>query len=162
MWRDRLSLLFALMKGDKSSSSANVYSETEYRDLVHGELKRSERSDHPRRILLIYCTNAQRFILPFGAEVAGKMISVLSMSIRDTDYIGWYRQGHIVGILLTALRPPSAADGCESLKTRLMDRLREILPFTEDYALHIRVFDQGELAAFNESDLPSQFPGSKE
>jgi hypothetical protein len=89
------------------------------------------------------------------------MILVLFMSVRDTDYIGWYRQSRILGILLTALRPDSAREGLDSLKTRLMDRLRRALTLTRGQSLQIRVLEAGEITAFTVSDHPAQFPISK-
>lgn len=147
LWRDRLSLLLGLTKGNRSSFSAHIYSETIYGPLIHREAKRSERSGHVCRILLVYQTNAQGLVLPLEAELADETISVLSGCCRDTDYIGWYRQGRILGVLLTTLRLDSARDGCESLMARVEDRLRDALTFSADHSLQIRVLEQDELSA---------------
>ena len=159
-WRDKLSFLLGLTKGYRSTSSANVYPETIYCDLVHRESKRSERSGHLCRILLVYRTNAQGQVVPFDSELADKTISVLSSSCRDTDYIGWYRQGRILGVLLTALRPDSTGEGCDNLTTRLVDGIRSARTFTDDLSLQIRMLELRELAAFNASDHSAPSPGS--
>lgn len=98
--------------------------------------------------------------MPFGSKLADKTLSLLSSSCRDTDYIGWYRQGRILGVLLTVVRPDSAREGCATLKTHLVDRLREALTFTDDHSLQICVLELRELAAFNASDHPVSFSGS--
>ncbi|MDF0673209.1 MAG: hypothetical protein P0120_02535 [Nitrospira sp.] len=159
-WRDIRSYLLGLTKSKKSTSSANVYSETAYRDLVQRESKRSERSGHLCRILLVYRTNAQGRVVPFGSELAEKTLSVLSSSCRDTDYIGWYRQGRIVGVLMTALRPDSSRDGYDNLRTRLIDRLHGVPNFTDDHSLQIRVLEQSDLAVFNAADHSAPSPRS--
>ena len=160
-WRDKLSFLLGLAKGHRSTSSANVYPETIYGDLVHRESKRSERSGHLCRILLVYRTNAQGQVVPFDSELADKTISALSRSCRDTDYIGWYRQGRILGVLLTALRPDFAGEGCDNLRTRLVDGIRSARTFMDDHSLQIRVLEQTELTAFDASDHPAPSSGSK-
>ena len=159
-WRDKLSFLLGLTKGHRPTSSTNVYPETIYGDLVHRESKRSERSGHLCRILLVYRTNAQGQVVPFDSELADKTISALFSSCRDTDYIGWYRQGRILGILMTALRPDSAGDGYDNLKSRVVDSLRGILTFTDDLSLQIRMLELRELTAFNASAHSVPSPGS--
>ncbi|HEU5408741.1 MAG TPA: hypothetical protein VFU48_13310 [Nitrospira sp.] len=161
LWREKLSVLLGLTKRNRSISPANVYSETAYHELVHRESKRSARSGHLGRILLVYCTNAQGQVVPFDSELADKTISALFSSCRDTDYIGWYRQGRILGVLLTALRPDFAGEGCDNLRTRLMDGIRSARTFTDDHSLQIRVLEQTELTAFDASDHPAPSSGSK-
>lgn len=158
LWREKLSALLGLTKSQRSTSLANVYSETVYHDLLHREFKRSVRSGHLCRILLVYYTNAQGRVVPFGSELADKTISVLSSSCRDTDYIGWYGQGLILGVLLTTLRPDSVGEGCDNLMTRLVDGLRSVLTSTDDHSLQIRVLERSELTAFNASDRPAPSP----
>ena len=161
-WCNKLSSLLGLTKNKKSASSADIYSEPVYRDLIHRESKRSERSGHLCRILLIYHTNTQRRGVPFGSELADKTISVLSGSCRGTDYIGWYRESRILGVLLTTLRPDSAGDGCDSVMARLVDRLRGVLASTDGYSLQIRALEQSELTTFSAADNPVPFSASKD
>lgn len=153
-------LLLGLTKGNGFTSYTNVYSETVYRDIIHRESKRCERSDHLCRILLIYHTCAQGRVLPFRAEVADKTISVLSSGCRDTDYIGWYRQGRILGVLLTALRPDSSGERHDNLKARLVESLRGIPTSTDDHSLQIRVLEERELTTFDASNHSVPSPGS--
>jgi hypothetical protein len=162
LWRDKLFLRLGLGKRHNSFPPADVYSETDYRDLIRRESKRSAQSGHLCWILLVYCTNVQELVVTLESELAGKMISVLSMSIRDTDYVGWYRQGRILGVLLTALQPESARDGCDTLKVRLADCLRDLRISADDHFVQIRVFEPGELTAFNAFDDPAPLPGSKD
>ncbi len=90
--------------------------------------------------------------MPMGSEFARKAASVLFDRVRDTDYIGWYRHGRIMGILLTALRPDSTDDEREGLKNRLVDRFSGALTLTDDHMLQIEVLEQDGLRAFSTSD----------
>lgn len=157
LWWDSLVSLLRWFKSNRGSSSADIYSETAYRDLVHREFKRSERVGHLCRILLVYRTDMDGLIQPLDRKLADKTIRLLSSNYRDTDYIGWYWQGRILGVLLTALRPVSVKDGYEILKSRLVDRLNRNSAFTNGHLLQIRVIEPGELAAFNSNGHPAPF-----
>ncbi len=162
LWRDKLSLLLGLMKGNKSSYPTDIYSETDYRDLVRRESKRSERSGHLCWILLVYRTNAQGLIVSMGPELAEKTISALSGTVRATDHVGWYRQGQMLGVLLTTLKPDSAGDGCEKLKSLLLDRLRGALTLTDGCSLQVRMIEQDELSVLHAVAHPEPFLGSND
>lgn len=140
------------MRGTKSYSPERLCSEESFLSLVLSESKRSERSGHPCRILLVYYTNPQGLVIPLGADLAGKAFSLLSRSCRDTDYIGWYRQGRIVGVLLTTLQRGSVVDGCKTLQARLVDCLSGAFAVTEDHSLQMHVLDTGQLTTFTVSD----------
>jgi hypothetical protein len=137
-----LFFFFDLIRRDKVSSSADIYPETVYRDLVRREFKRAQRSGQLCQSLHVYCTNSQGLIVPLGSQLAGKAISLLSMSIRDTDYIGWYRHGRIIGVLLTTVQPGSLRDGRHSLKTRLEESLDGGLTLTTGHFIQIDVLEQ--------------------
>ena len=158
LWWQRLACFLAVRWSNKSPTSPDIYSEAVYRELIHREFKRSERSGQLCRILLIYRNNEQGLIVPLGSEFAKKATSVLFNRIRETDYIGWYRHARIMGILLTALRPDSASDGHDSLQNLLMDRLSGALTLADDHALQIVVLQQDELRAFSASDDTALFP----
>lgn len=87
--------------------------------------------------------------MPLGAELADKTICLLSHSCRDTDYVGWYRQGHIVGVLLTTLQPDSVVDGCKTLQARLTDRLCAGLALREAHSIQMYVLEPGQITTFN-------------
>lgn len=154
-WRDRFSWFENRTRGLKSSTHVGVYPEQVYRRLAHREFKRSERTGHSCRILLVYRPETQKVAVALGAELSDKIISVLSRSCRDTDYIGWYRQDCMLGVLLTALRPDSAKDGCEKLRSRLLASLRDARTVSDDDSFEVRVLEPGELTAFNASDDPA-------
>lgn len=140
------------IRGTKSSIHNSVCSERSFLSLVHSEAKRAERSGHLCRILLVYRANPQGLFMPLGAELGDKTISLLSHSCRDTDSVGWYRQGHIVGVLLTTLQPYSVVDGCKTLQARLTDRLCAGLALREAHSLQMYVLEPDKITTFNASN----------
>ena len=148
---NKLFLFLGLIRSRQSCSSAYILPELAFCNLVRREFRRSERSGHLCRILLIYRANTQGQDVPLGDELADEIISLLFRSYRDTDYIGWYRQGRIVGVLLTTLQRDSIVDGCQTLQARMADRLRDAPTFTDARFLQIHVLNPGELSTFNPS-----------
>ena len=148
-WRDKLHYLLRLVKGNGSCAQGKIYPELVYGDLIRRECQRSLRSGLLCRIVLLYYTDAQGQIVPLRCELVGKAISKLSMSVRDTDYIGWYRQGRIMGVLLTTIRQGFLGDGCERVRARLVDRLHDSLILTDDNSLHVRVCEPDEFGELN-------------
>lgn len=146
------------MRGTKPYTPERLCPEESFLSLVLSESKRSERSGHPCRILLVYRTNPQGSIIPFGVGLADKAIPVLARSCRDTDFIGWYRHGRVVGVLLTTLQRDSVVDGSKTLDTRLVDRFCGVLAFTEANSLRVQVLDPDELTTFNASDHSPSSP----
>ena len=122
-----------------------VYNEEAFQYLLEGESKRSKRTGDLYNILLINYKNEQGTLILMEPNIAKTVIAAVSRSLRDTDYIGWYREGHILGGVLTVLGPNSEADVCSSLRPRLVRILRDDLGVEESCRLQIRVCQPHEL-----------------
>lgn len=149
------------MRGAHSDTSISIYSETSFRRLILSEAKRSQRSGRLCWIMLVYRSNPQGFVMPLGAELVDKTISLLSKNCRDTDYVGWYRQGRIVGVLLTSLQRDSVADGYKILQARLLDRLCSVFSPTDVHSLQMHGLHLDELTTFAPLDYPPSCPVSE-
>ena len=91
-------------------SQTRLYNEQALRLLLFSESKRSDRSGRSFKILLIYSTDKQELIVQMDRHVADTVVQTLLRTLRETDYIGWYLEGRIVGGVLTALEHDSAVD----------------------------------------------------
>jgi hypothetical protein len=139
------SRLSEAMKGMASFSQSGAYNQEVFRYLLESESKRSERSGYFSRILLVHRTNAQGAIVQMDSYVAKTVMAALSRSLRETDYIGWYRDGRIVGAVLTVLVQESMAQVASHLQKRLVEILRAELGVEETSRLKIRVCQHHEL-----------------
>lgn len=128
--------------------SARVVSTATFRELLVDETIRSERSGHFCRILILYTSNGTDAIVPMEGELSRKVMAVLSTNLRKTDSIGWYREGTIVGALLTVVEGESSLDLYHLLKGRLSNILRTELPDTSD-ALRFKICTQEEVHQFD-------------
>jgi hypothetical protein len=78
-------------------------------------------------------------------DMVDTVVKALSRSLRETDYIGWYLEGRIVGGVLTVLAQDSAVEVSGRIQQRLMDILRVELSVEEHTRLQIRVCQHHEL-----------------
>jgi len=96
-----------LWKSKELSSDAGAASSA----LIHGlidehhfvrmlrvERKRTERSGNPFMLMLV--NGGELFA---SEETLNQVVSALALSIRETDSLGWYETGSILGILFTEL-----------------------------------------------------------
>ena len=127
------------MKGRASLSQSGAYNQEAFRSLLESESKRCERSGHFCQILLLYWTDAQ-----------GSIVQI--RSLRDTDYIGWYRDGRVIGAVLTVLAQDSMAQLFTHLQPRLAEHIRGKLGVEEISRLQIRVCRQYELESIESGE----------
>jgi hypothetical protein len=127
------------IKGTTSLSESGAYDQETFRYLLAKESKRSERSGRFCQIFLVYRTDAQGRITQMDSPVAKTVIAAASCSFRETDYIGWYRDGCVVGAALTVLAQESMALVSTKIQPRLADCLRAKLGIEEFSRMQIRV-----------------------
>jgi hypothetical protein len=82
------------------SRIAEAYNEDAFRYFLTIERQRSEASGRPFLLLLIDFGKGSRRT-PIDAATAERLFEALGSCLRDTDFVGWYRQGQIVGGVLT-------------------------------------------------------------
>jgi hypothetical protein len=133
------------MKGMASFSQSGAYNQEAFRYFLESESKRSERSGHFCQILLVYWTDAQGRIVLMNSHVAKTVMAMSARSLRETDYIGWYLDGRIVGAVLTVLAQESMAQVASHLQKRLGEILQSELSIEESRRLQIRVCLHDEL-----------------
>jgi hypothetical protein len=74
---------------------------------------------------------------------AAKLFDGLRSSIRDTDVMGWYRQGRVAGVVLSA--PHTQNNDSSSpipVEQRVCDGLRKALPSRLARSLQVRLVQQ--------------------
>ena len=99
------------------------------------ERKRAERSQRSFLLLLLDLTT-----LIAGdpkRKMPEKIASVLSSSIRETDVIGWYRSGAVLGILFSEIAFEARKTVVSTLLARVTGALYGCLPFHEYHQIAI-------------------------
>ena len=99
----------------------SVLGEESFHRMIALERKRTERSGKPFLLMLLdagNCLPADR-----NGKVLGKILSALSLSTRETDMTGWYKNQSIVGVMFTDV----GAGERESILATMMSRVSETL-----------------------------------
>jgi exopolysaccharide biosynthesis polyprenyl glycosylphosphotransferase len=99
----------------------SVLGEEPFHRMIALERKRTERSGKPFLLMLLdagHCLPSDR-----NGRVLGKILSALSLSTRETDVTGWYKNHSIVGVMFTDV----GAEDRESILGTMMSRVSETL-----------------------------------
>jgi exopolysaccharide biosynthesis polyprenyl glycosylphosphotransferase len=99
----------------------SVLAEEPFHRMIALERKRTERSGKPFLLMLLdagHCLPSDR-----NGRVLGKILSALSLSTRETDVTGWYKNHSIVGVMFTDI----GADDRQSILGTMMSRVSETL-----------------------------------
>ncbi len=118
------------------SRLGQAYSEQAFRYLLAMERKRSRRSGCAFVLALIYG-------IPAGVvdeAFVPTLFSALWVSLRETDCIGWYRDGRVVAAVLPELKKPSDLSLAPLIRTRILDALAAALPPDVARAVRVRVY----------------------
>ena len=99
--------------------------EETFRGMIAIERKRTERSKAPFLLMLLEAVNDES--ANRKRTTLRKVISALLSSSRDTDLIGWYQEGVIVGAMFTGLVVNDRRAVLDTFLTKVTANLREEL-----------------------------------
>ena len=104
-----------------SGQRYRVLAEEPFHRMIALERKRTERSGQPFLLMLIVGGNC----LPSDktGRVLSKILAALSLSTRETDVTGWYKNHAIVGVMFTDV----SAEDRDSILGTMMSRVTETL-----------------------------------
>jgi len=122
---------FALQDGP-----GDAYNEEAFQYFLEIERKRSELSNRPFLLMLVDFSKHPRI----DAVTGEKLFSVLSLSLRETDFIGWYREGRVAGAVLTQHGEADGDDLSEVVRARIEAALRQRLPPALARQLQARIY----------------------
>ena len=122
-----------------------MYNEEAFRYLLASEAKRSVRSGYSFNILLIYSIDKQGLTVPMDRDVVDTVVEALFRAVRETDYIGWYLDGRIVGGVLTVLGQDSQVEVSARIQQRVMEIFRAEVSTEKNGRLQIRICQHHEL-----------------
>ena len=146
-----------VLDGERSRSITqnSICREEAFHYLLQAESKRSERSGQAYHIILIYRLTVPGTLNPMHSYVSGIVFDALAQSLRQTDYIGWYRENHVIGGVLTVVEQDSIADVFERVQRRLKGILITKCGFEESECIRFKLCRQHELQDFVDDILPT-------
>ncbi len=107
--------------GPAKNRECMILDEASFRSMIALERKRTERSRKPVLLMLLDAGN----FLPFdrSGRVLSTLLSALSLSTRDTDVTGWYKNNSVVGVMFTEI----TMDDHGAILGTMMDRVSQTL-----------------------------------
>jgi lipopolysaccharide/colanic/teichoic acid biosynthesis glycosyltransferase len=88
-----------------------------FKDVLIRERKRAERCNQPFVLLL-----ASSDCGDTSPAIWGAAVEALTTSIRETDVLGWFEQGTVLGVILTEIQALDAPIACE-IEARVWEEL---------------------------------------
>jgi exopolysaccharide biosynthesis polyprenyl glycosylphosphotransferase len=100
-----------------------VSDEASFQGLLTRERRRAERSRNPFVLMLLdaYHENGTARALLMDAAAA------LMASVRETDAIGWYKEGAILGVIFTEIGGTNAVTSEDKLRSKFQEELQQKL-----------------------------------
>jgi len=123
--------------------SDREYDEDAFSYFLAMERARAEHAKRPLRLLFASLEARPGTPGPFSPESAARLFEGLRRSLRDTDIVGWYRQGRVAGAILSAGDGRPAADGTAAIEERVGECLRQCLPPKEAGNLKLSAVEFG-------------------
>ena len=114
--------------------------EEAFRHFLAIERKRSRRSGRPFLLLLVGLKKRRRFASRVDAAVAAKLFACLWLSLRESDVVGWFREGRVAGALLAHPGEAAVTNIADLVCGKVRRSLQESLPSELVRHLEVRVF----------------------
>jgi hypothetical protein len=113
--------------------------ENAFRYLLDTERRRAERAGRPILLLLVNMTKGCPPDVRTSPAVAASIFRALCVCVREVDFIGWFREGRVAGVVLTQGSEPLLPDAPRRLGNRVTSVLRQHVPSTVAERLQVRV-----------------------
>ena len=122
------------------SGLGHAYNEETFQLFLAIERKRSERSNRSFLLLLLDLKKQPGADVDIAPLVAARLFSGLTLCLRETDFVGWYREGRVVGAVLTQFEDAPGPEIAHVIGQRLRGALRGGLPSDPLHRLQVRVY----------------------
>jgi hypothetical protein len=119
--------------------AGSAYGEETFRYLLGLERKRSERSSRPFFLLLVDLKRDDGGAALMAGDVAANVFAGLSQALRETDFIGWYRESRVAGAVLAQHADSPDARIALAVSQRVKDQICAYAPSLAD-RVQTRIF----------------------
>jgi len=116
-------------RDSEPSQERDILNETAFHRVILLERRRTERSHKPFLLMLLDLGNH----LPSAdnGKHLRRLLTMLSVSTRETDVAGWYKNDCVVGVMFTEIAFEDRGTIVSTMIARLSDILREHLSFEQ-------------------------------
>jgi hypothetical protein len=122
-----------------------AYNEQAFQYFLEIERKRAQRSGRPFLLLLADLKNQSGKSTLVGRPLASQLFAALWLCLRDTDFVGWYRENRVAGAVLTQRAELRDVDVSQQILTRITRVLIEQLPRDVAARLQVRIYQPPDM-----------------
>jgi lipopolysaccharide/colanic/teichoic acid biosynthesis glycosyltransferase len=112
----------------RSGLEMNPVDEASFHHMIALERKRTARSGKPFLLMIL---EGELGLPAARGGMLGKILSALSLSIRETDVTGWYKEGAAVGVMFTEISGEEREATVGAMIKRIRGTLRKSLEWAE-------------------------------
>lgn len=109
--------------------------EASFKREIAVERKRTERSKSPFLLMLVEAVNLRDS--KHNAGALGRVAAALTAATRETDAVGWYEQGRVLGAIFTELAIDERATILHTILRRVSKMLQDELTFEQFHQIQI-------------------------
>ena len=112
-----------------SGENRSVLNEGSFQRMISLERKRTERSRKPFLLMLLDmgdCLPSDK-----NGNILEKILAALSLTTRETDVTGWYKNNSVVGVMFTEIGSEERNSIVSTVLTRTSEALRRDLSFEQ-------------------------------
>jgi hypothetical protein len=124
-----------------------AYNEDAFRYFLEMERRRAEISRRPLLLLLVDFKKRKHADRLMPSATADRLFVALAASLRDTDFVGWYHEGRVIGAVLTQDTPGNDAGVVDLVARRVTDELNASLPASVSLRVQVRIYHLPSIAA---------------
>ena len=106
-----------------------IFNEEAFHKMISLERKRTERSHKP--FLLMLLNVGDEIAADIGEGTLGKILDVLALATRDTDVVGWFKNGLVVGAMFTEIDLEEKKHIVNTMLARVSTALQDNLSFEQ-------------------------------
>jgi hypothetical protein len=117
----------------------HAYNEEAFRHLLAVERRRAGRSRRSFLLVLVNVRPQPGLQRRIPASLAAGIFSALCVSVREVDFIGWFREDRIAGAVLTQGAQPLSSEVANQIGQRITETLRSHVRTAMADHLHVRV-----------------------
>src|SRR5215467_7112849 len=117
-----------------------VYNEEAFRYFLQIERKRASRSNNRFLLLLVDLKRDEQQSASFDSTTSVKVFASMLPCLRETDFIGWYRQGRVASAVLTHVGDTQGVEVSNLIASRVRVAVGQKLPSSVSERLQVRVY----------------------
>jgi len=112
----------------RRAATVDVHNEAVFRHLLNIERKRAEQASRSVLLVLVSIRGTPGRSDRVAPRTASAVFSALGSSVREVDFIGWFRDGQVAAAVLVHQGPDQSSTITARITERLKRELRDAAP----------------------------------